>query len=84
MSDTTAITSALEALDQSLSRLETAIDARMKAPAPVKGLTAKRGTKQTELELDIQHEREVNRLLAAKLDTTIQRLETLLTEGDAA
>ena len=69
-------------LEQALERLEKAADKRLKTAQ--KPLLATKGRGQAELELDIQHEREVNRLLATKLDQTINRLETLLTEEHAA
>jgi hypothetical protein len=72
----------LTLLEQALDKLEKAAEKRLKAPT--KPLAAPKGRGQAELELDIQHEREVNRLLASKLDQTINRLETLLTEEHAA
>lgn len=62
---------ALETLDKAVSRLEGAIDKKL---ATV--LTAKA---QPELALS-RDEREINKRIASRLDQTINRLETLLTE----
>lgn len=68
----TALKPALENLDKALGRLETAVDKRMQS-------TAKKSV-EPELDLSSRNEREVNRKIAARLDQTINRLETILTE----
>ena len=66
-----AIPSALENLDKALDRLDSTISKTV----------TKMKKSQTEPELALpRNEREVNRRIAAKLDQTIDRLETLLSE----
>jgi len=62
---------AFENLDKALGSLETVVDERL-------CLSEKKAT-EPELNLDARNERDVNRKVAAKLDKTISRLETLLT-----
>jgi hypothetical protein len=62
---------ALDNLDKSLARLESAVE---------KGFAqAKKVRQEPQLEL-ARNEKEVNRKIAAKLDQTINRLEMLLSE----
>lgn len=68
----TALKPALENLDKALGRLETAVDKRMQSAA--------KKSVEPELDLSSRNEREVNRKIAARLDQTINRLETILTE----
>ena len=62
---------ALENLDKALQRLETAVDRQFVQTKKVK--------EEPMLALD-RNEREVNKKIAARLDQTINRLETLLME----
>lgn len=68
----TALKPALENLDKALGRLETAVDKRMQSAA--------KKSVEPQLDLSSRNEREVNRKIAARLDQTINRLETILTE----
>lgn len=68
----TALKPALENLDKALGRLETAVDKRMQSAA--------KKSVEPQLDLTARNEREVNRKIAARLDQTINRLETILTE----
>jgi len=63
-----AIKPALENLDEALDRLENVIENRV-----VQG-------QQGVLNFDTAEEKEVNQEIASKLDSTIKRLETLLSE----
>jgi len=63
---------ALENLDKALGQLETAVEKRF--------LVVKKHKEEPQLDLSARNEREVNRKIAAKLDSTINRLEMLLTE----
>ncbi len=63
---------ALENIDGSLARLETAIDRCLGKMKKEKG--------EPQLDLSARNERDVNRKVAAKLDQTINRLEMLLTQ----
>lgn len=67
-----ALKPALENLDKALGRLEAAVDKRLQ--------TEKRGKSEPQLDLSARNEREVNRKIAARLDQTINRLETLLSD----
>ena len=67
-----ALKPALENLDKALGRLETAVDKRLQQSLRQKA--------EPQLDLSARNEREVNRKIAARLDQTINRLETLLTE----
>jgi len=67
-----ALKPALENLDKALARLETAVDKRMQSTVKQKI--------EPQLDLSARNEREVNRKIAARLDQTINRLETILTE----
>jgi hypothetical protein len=69
-----ALKPALENLDKALARLETAVDNRLK--------TEVRQKVEPQLDLSVRNEREVNRKIAARLDQTINRLETLLSEEE--
>lgn len=69
-----ALKPALENLDKALARLETAVDKRLKSEV--------RQKVEPQLDLSARNEREVNRKIAARLDQTINRLETLLTEEE--
>ncbi len=69
-----ALKPALENLDKALARLETAVDKRLQSEQRQKA--------EPQLDLSARNEREVNRKIAARLDQTINRLETLLTEED--
>jgi hypothetical protein len=62
---------ALENLDKALARLETAVEKKF--------VSLKKAHVEPELSLD-RNEREVNKKIAAKLDSTINRLEMLLSE----
>ncbi|MDF3024920.1 MAG: hypothetical protein K0R10_2281 [Alphaproteobacteria bacterium] len=62
---------ALENLDKALQRLETAVDKQF--------VQVKKIKEEPMLALD-RNEREVNKKIAARLDQTINRLETLLME----
>ena len=66
-----SIKPALENLDKALMRLENAVDKRL--------VQAKKSKEEPQLSLD-RNEREVNKKIAAKLDSTINRLEMLLSE----
>ncbi|MEZ0261929.1 MAG: hypothetical protein ACAH80_13040 [Alphaproteobacteria bacterium] len=66
-----AIKPALENLDKALMRLENAVDKRL--------VQTKKSKEEPQLSLD-RNEREVNKKIAAKLDSTINRLEMLLSE----
>lgn len=68
----TALKPALENLEKALLRLDIAIDKTIAA-------TQKRHEEPT-LDLSVRNERDVNRKIAAKLDQTINRLETLLAQ----
>lgn len=72
MKSASALKPALESLDKALSRLELVVDK--------KSQTVKRAKEEPQLDLNTRNEREVNRKIAAKLDQTINRLETLLSE----
>jgi hypothetical protein len=67
-----ALKPALEDLDKALGRLETALDKRLKANG--------RAKMEPQLDLSARNEREVNRKIASRLDQTINRLESILTE----
>lgn len=67
-----ALKPALENLDKALARLETAVDKRLQSE--------QRGKSEPQLDLSVRNEREVNRKIATRLDQTINRLETLLSE----
>lgn len=62
---------ALENLDKALQRLETAVEKQF--------VQSKKTKEEPMLALD-RNEREVNKKIAARLDQTINRLETLLME----
>ena len=62
----------LEKLDKVVGRLETTVEKRFPA--------AKKPKEEPKPDPNPRNEREVNRKIAAKLDQTINRLETLLTE----
>jgi len=66
-----AIKPALENLDKALMRLENAVDKRL--------VQTKKSKEEPQFALD-RNEREVNKKIAAKLDSTINRLEMLLSE----
>lgn len=66
-----AIKPALENLDKALMRLENAVDKRL--------VQTKKSKEEPQFSLD-RNEREVNKKIAAKLDSTINRLEMLLSE----
>lgn len=66
-----AIKPALENLDKALLRLENAVDKRL--------VQTKKTKEEPQFSLD-RNEREVNKKIAAKLDSTINRLEMLLSE----
>ena len=68
---TSALQPTLDNLDQALIDLETAVEKRIAA------LSRPQAVPQLELTRD---EREVSKKIAARLDMTIQRLETLLNE----
>ena len=68
----TALKPALENLDKALGRLEQVVDQRMKSEQKSKG--------EPQLDLSVRNERDVNRKIAMRLDQTINRLETLLTQ----
>lgn len=69
-----ALKPALENLDKALARLEVAVDKR---------LQQERRQSSSEPQLDLmRNEREVNRKIASKLDQTIHRLETILSEEE--
>ncbi len=68
----TALKPALENLDKALARLEGAVDRRLQSSQKTK--------EEPQLDLSARNEREVNRKIAAKLDQTINRLETLLSD----
>ncbi len=72
MKSATALKPALENLDKALSRLEGMVDK--------KAQSSKRAQEEPQLDLNSRNEREVNRKIAAKLDQTINRLETLLSD----
>ena len=67
-----ALKPALESLDKALGRLETAVDKRMQSAVKQKS--------EPQLDLSARNEREVNRKIANRLDQTINRLESILTE----
>lgn len=67
-----ALKPTLENLDKALARLETAVDKRLQSTSKQKV--------EPQLDLTARNEREVNRKIATRLDQTINRLETLLTE----
>lgn len=69
-----ALKPALENLDKALARLEGAVDKKLHQ--------AKRSKEEPQLDLTARNEREVNRKIAAKLDQTINRLETLLSDDE--
>jgi hypothetical protein len=66
-----SIKPALENLDKALMRLENAVDKRL--------VQTKKTKEEPQFSLD-RNEREVNKKIAAKLDSTINRLEMLLSE----
>jgi hypothetical protein len=66
-----SIKPALENLDKALMRLENAVDKRL--------VQTKNTKEEPQFSLD-RNEREVNKKIAAKLDSTINRLEMLLSE----
>ncbi len=68
----TPLKPALENLEKALLRLETAIDKTLS--------TAQKRQEEPRLDLSVRNERDVNRKVAAKLDQTINRLETLLAQ----
>ncbi len=68
----TALKPALENLDKALGRLEQAVDQRLKGEQKAKG--------EPQLDLSVRNERDVNRKIAMRLDQTINRLETLLSQ----
>ena len=72
MKSASALKPALENLDRALSRLEGMVDK--------KNQSNKRAQEEPQLDLNARNEREVNRKIAAKLDQTINRLETLLSD----
>lgn len=72
MKTSAALKPALENLDKALARLETAVDRKLQSE--------KRTAEEPQLDLSARNERDVNRKIAAKLDLTINRLETLLSE----
>ena len=72
MKSASALKPALENLDKALSRLEGMVDK--------KNQSNKRAQEEPQLDLNARNEREVNRKIAAKLDQTINRLETLLSD----
>ena len=72
MKSASALKPALENLDKALNRLEVMVDK--------KNQSAKRAQEEPQLDLNSRNEREVNRKIAAKLDQTINRLETLLSD----
>ncbi len=63
---------ALENLDKALGRLEAALDKKL--------TVVKKQKAEPQLDLNARSERDVNRKIAARLDQTINRLETLLQE----
>jgi hypothetical protein len=69
-----ALKPALENLDKALARLEQMVDRRMQSD--------RRQKEEPQLDLTARNEREVNRKIAAKLDQTINRLETLLSDDE--
>ncbi|MDY0009484.1 MAG: hypothetical protein RBS08_07240 [Bdellovibrionales bacterium] len=69
-----ALKPAIENLDKALARLEVAVDKRLRAETRQKA--------EPQLDLSARNEREVNRKIAARLDQTIDRLETLLSEEE--
>ena len=72
MKSASALKPALENLDKALNRLEGMVDK--------KNQSTKRAQEEPQLDLNSRNEREVNRKIAAKLDQTINRLETLLSD----
>ena len=72
MKSASALKPALENLDKALNRLEGMVDK--------KNQSGKRAQEEPQLDLNSRNEREVNRKIAAKLDQTINRLETLLSD----
>lgn len=72
MKSASALKPALENLDKALNRLEVMVDK--------KNQSLKRAQEEPQLDLNSRNEREVNRKIAAKLDQTINRLETLLSD----
>ncbi len=75
MKTASALKPALETLDKALSRLEGMVDKKI--------ANDRRTKEEPQLDLTARNEREVNRKIAAKLDQTIDRLETLLTDDNA-
>jgi hypothetical protein len=69
-----ALKPALENLDKALARLEQMVDRRMQSD--------RRQKEEPQLDLTARNDREVNRKIAAKLDQTINRLETLLSDDE--
>jgi hypothetical protein len=69
-----ALKPALENLDRALARLETAVDKCLQSEG--------RRKVEPQLDLSARNEREVNRKIATRLDQTINRLETLLSEEE--
>ena len=74
-----ALKPSLENLDKAVARLEQTLDKKMqiihKQTQIIEQLQ-----QQPQLELSARSERDVNRKIAAKLDQTIERLETLLND----
>lgn len=70
---TLALKPVLDNLDKALARLESVVEQ--------KAQHTKKTKVEPQLDLSARNEREVNRKIASKLDQTINRLETLLTEG---
>ena len=75
MKPASALKPALENLDKALSRLEGMVDKKI--------ANDRRTKEEPQLDLTARNEREVKRKIAAKLDQTIDRLETLLTDDNA-
>ena len=67
-----ALRPALENLDKALGHLESAVEKRF--------VQIKKIKEEPQLDLNARNEREVNKKIAAKLDSTINRLEMLLSE----
>lgn len=67
-----ALKPALENLDKALGQLENVIERKFVQATKMKV--------EPQLDLNARNEREVNKKIAARLDTTINRLEMLLSE----
>ena len=67
-----ALRPALENLDKALGQLESVVEKRF--------VHVKKIKEEPQLDLNARNEREVNKKIAAKLDSTINRLEMLLSE----